>query len=220
MLGFVTFLALALQMPSDAGEGPSPSPVEVSWQFKFDFISTPIRVNVGGQTYWYIIYRVTNPGPQPRHFFPLCYVVTEDLKVVATEIGIPPPVFQEIHRRHRNTYRELMSPNQVIGELKGGEDYARESVAIWRNVDLSTNNFAVYVAGLSGETQLVRNPAYDSKAASQPAGSRTGNPVAGDANPKFFTVRKTLEIRYSLPGSTQGQGVVEPVRVETRWVMR
>lgn len=222
MLAILSLIALvAAQMPSDAGEGPLPSPVETSWQLKFEFVSTPMRVVVGGQTYWYILYRITNPTPTAQRFFPLITVVTEDLAVVPTEVGVPVGVFQQIKQLHQRQFRDLMSPTQVIGELKSGEDYSRESVAIWRGVDLSANNFTVYVAGLSGETQLVLNPSYDPAKPETRVLSRPGGKLESVAvNPKHFTVRKTLEIRYTLPGSPQGQAFSEPVRTETRWVMR
>jgi hypothetical protein len=221
VLATLAWVALLMpQMPSDAGDGPAPSSVEVSWQLKFEFISTPMRVTVGGETYWYILYRVTNPGPRTQTFFPLCTVVSEDLKTVPTEIGVPASVFQEIYKRHRDRFPRLVSPNQVIGELRVGEDYAQESVAIWRNVDLSSNNFAIYVAGLSGETQQIRNPAYNPDEPETKEIVRGGRKETVVVNPRFYTIRKTLEMRYILPGSASGAGMGEPVRVETRWVMR
>jgi len=41
-----------------------------------------------------------------------------------------------------------------------------------------------------------------------------------DLNPRYFTLRKTLEIRYTLPGSPQARPGAQPQRDEVRWIMR
>ena len=39
-------------------------------------------------------------------------------------------------------------------------------------------------------------------------------------NPKYFTLRKTLELRYSIPGSESARKEVDPQRLKARWIMR
>lgn len=225
MLALLAPLVLADHV-ADAGDGPRPSPVQNTWQLQFEFVSNPMRIEVGGQTYWYMLYRVTNPNPEPVHFFPFFTIVTEDLQVFTTDIGIPDGVFKQIAGRHRPQFPDLVSPIRAIDDLRSGEDYARESVAIWHDAKLTGNNFTVYVAGLSGETQTIRKPAVKGAAA---AGGATDNSAAatGAASAakstkerEQFTLRKTLEIRYTLPGSQIGKTAGEPYRVETQWVMR
>ena len=69
-------------------------------------------------------------------------------------------------------------PTEAIGELRSGDDYARESVAIWRASDLSVTKFTIYIAGLSGEARVLKNPAYDpdqpetSTSSARPAAAR------------------------------------------------
>ncbi|MGE3180366.1 MAG: hypothetical protein AB7N71_01950 [Phycisphaerae bacterium] len=222
MIGFfLTVAFLAPQVENDAGSGPQPASVQVSWQLDFEFISEPLRIDVGGQSYWYILYRVTNPEPRTHQFFPIFSIVTDDYKVVETDKGIGDTVFNAIKSRHQQVFPGLVSPLQVIGPIRTGADYARESEAIWRDVDLAATGFNVYVAGLSGESQLVPNPNFDpdepkSKTITLPNG-RTREVAT---NPKTFTIRKTLEIRYNIPGSLRGRGATEPIRTKTRWVLR
>jgi hypothetical protein len=40
------------------------------------------------------------------------------------------------------------------------------------------------------------------------------------SNPEHFTLRKTLEIRYTLAGSPAAIREVNPVRGAVRWIMR
>ena len=92
---------------------------------------------------------------------------------------------------------------------------------IWRAGDLDVNSFRVYVAGLSGETRFVRNPSYDpnepeDKTIIGPGGVERTEVV----NPTHFTLRKTLELRYDLPGSADARKSVKPVFRGQRWVMR
>ncbi len=197
--------------PIPVGSGPEPSPAPVSWDIDFQFRDPQrIQVQLPGQAqpevYWYLLYTATNRNDRSVRFFPIFQLVTEDLTVVDTDTGIHPLVFDAIKERHRRTYPDLVHPTKAIGDLLTGDDNARESVAIWRGVDLNSTNFAIYVAGLSGETRAVPNPGFD--------------PQAGPDNPRHFTLRKTLEIRYQLPGSPAARAVVEPQRVDSRWVMR
>lgn len=207
--------------PGDVGEGPAPSPTPISWEFEFRYANPPKRIDVqeGGRTvtYWYLPYTVINRSAATQRFFPTFQLVTQDLKVIDTDTGIRPLVFNAIRERHRVTHKYLVHPTQAIGELRTGEDNARESVAIWRDVDLTGNRFKIFVAGLSGEARLVPNPAYDPKQP-QPASSAEG--ARENSNPKYFTLRKTLELSYTLPGSEATRSEVEPVLERVRWVMR
>ena len=138
-----------------------------------------------------------------------------------TDMGISPLVYEAIAARHRVTHKYMVPPVKAIGSLLSGDDNARESVAIWRSVDLSQNSFSVYVAGLSGETRSVPNPKYDAKRPPAKAATRAkGDQPSPDENPPYFTLRKTLEIRYTLPGSPEGRLRSDPERREVKWVLR
>lgn len=208
------------------GTGPQPSPTTISWELEFDFLDPQrIEVQLPGTTqpevYWYIVYTVTNPGQRTQRFFPMFEIVTEDLRVLETDMGIDPLVFNAIAERHRITHKYMVSPTKAIGPLRAGADNARESVAIWRGVELNQNNFRVYVAGLSGESRFVANPAYDPDQPEEATGTGSdGRSPAAAENPQYFTLRKTLEIPYTLPGSPAARTTAEPERGDARWIMR
>ncbi|MGD8450605.1 MAG: hypothetical protein PVJ57_02205 [Phycisphaerae bacterium] len=220
---FLALMFLAPQAASTVGAGPEPAPTPISWELDIKFLDPErIEVQLPGQAepevYWYMVYTVTNPGSRSQFFFPTFQLVTDDLRVIDTDTGISKLVFDAIAERHRITHKYLMRPTRVIGELLMGDDNARESVAIWRANDLNVNSFTIYVAGLSGETQFIHNPAYDP---SQPERVEVGaDGKERVVNPRHFTLRKTLEISYNLPGSPGARTVAAPERQAVRWVMR
>ncbi len=222
----ILLLVLAGQAKQDVGLGPQPSPNPISWELEFKFLD-PRRIEVelpgSGQreVYWYMVYTVANTSPRSQRFFPMFQLVTEDLRVIDTDMAISPLVFDAIRERHGITHKYLIHPTQAIGALLSGEDNARESVAIWRQVDLTLNSFTIYIAGLTGETRVVTNPVYDS---GQPEVREITGPDGRTrevtVNPKYFTLRKTLEIRYNLPGSPAARPRAAPERGEVRWILR
>lgn len=140
------------------GVGPAPSPTPISWEFEFQFLDPRrIEAQINGKTevFWYMVYTVVNTSGRTQRFFPTFQLVTEELKVLDTDTGIPAVVFDSIAERHRLTHPRLVHPTKAIGDLRAGNDYALESVAIWRQGDVKVNNFTIYVAGLSGETRFV-----------------------------------------------------------------
>jgi hypothetical protein len=206
-------LLVAPPAPAAVGKGPQPSPSPVSWELDFRFLD-PQRIEVqvpgasGPEVFWYMVYTVTNHTGRTQRFFPTFQLVTDDLRVIDTDMGISALVFDAIRERHRRTHPDLVHPTKAIGDLLTGDDNALESVAIWRGVESDANAVAIYVAGLSGEARLARNPTFD------PARPE------GPENLKQFTLRKTLEIRYNLRGDASARTLVEPERVSVRWVMR
>lgn len=212
--------------PGAAGTGPQPSATPISWEFAFTFLDPHrIEIRLPGtdrtEVYWYMVYTVTNTGGRAQRFFPTFQIVTEDLRVIDTDMAISALVFDAIAERHRITHKYLVHPTKAIGALLTGDDNARESVAIWRGVDLTLNDFRIYVAGLSGETRFVPNPVFDP---TRPETRRVTGPDGREreiqVNPRGFTLRKTLEIDYTLPGSPEARARVLPQRGDVRWIMR
>jgi hypothetical protein len=230
MLSLVASLGLLLplspQAAPNAGRALEPAAIPTTWELEFKFLDPRrIEVQVPGSSradvYWYVAYTVTNPGPRSQRFFPIFQIVTEDLRVYDTDMGINPLVFEAIRQRHAITHKYLVEPSKAIGALLTGDDNARESVAIWRDIDLTLNSFTVYVAGLSGETRYVANPSHDpNRPETVRKAEADGATRETDVNPKSFALRKTLEIRYNLPGSPQARPGVLPERAGARWIMR
>lgn len=203
----------------EVARGPQPAPRADSWEIELEALA-PRRIDVGGDSYWYVVYTAINRSTNTQRFFPTFQVVTDDLRVVSTEIGVSPAVFAAVRERHVGTHRFLTHPTAAIGDLLPGRDHARESVAIWRASQITGNAFSIFVGGLSGETRLVRNPAFD------PAKPEAQRVMVGDVerdvevNPRYFTIRKTLELRYLLRAGPGLRGMVSPELERERWVMR
>lgn len=208
------------------GVGPMPSSTPISWEIDFKYVP-PRRIAVrtaGSATprvYWYMLYTATNTSGSTQYFYPTFELVTNDLRVIETDMGISPLVFNAIRERHKITHKFLVPPSEAIGDLNAGADYARESVAIWRADDLNTSEFKIYVAGLSGETRAMPNPAYDPDrpklAKVKLANGRTREI---EINPEYFSLRKTLELSYTLPASRRSRLQIEPRLENARWIMR
>lgn len=223
---FVVALLAQQAAPEPVGVGPEPSPVPVSWELDFQFLDLRrIEVDLPGegvQTFWYMVYTVTNTSPRTQRFFPRFQIVTEDLRTIESDIGISPLVFDAIRERHRQTHPDLLHPSRAIADLPAGADHARESVAIWRQFDLGVNRLSVFVAGLSGEKRFIRRPAPRGQPAAPDADAPAPDsaPAPQTENPRHFTLRKTLEIQYLIPGSPATREGLDPQRLALRWVMR
>jgi hypothetical protein len=206
------------------GEGPEPAPHSISWEFDFRYLDLRrIDIQLGGRTeaYWYMPYTVINTSPDTQRFFPQFEIVTETLHVALADVGIPRAVYDAIRERHRITHKYLAHPTKAIGPLRSGADNAIESVAVWRAEDLNVNEFTLYIAGLSGESRLVPNPAYDPAAPqTKTVAGPTGRQQEITVNPRTFTLRKTLAISYTLPGSPAARGWTEPQPNQVSWIMR
>jgi hypothetical protein len=205
---------------------PSPSVAPKSWELDFDFadpqtITLQFPGAAAPQTFWYILYTVTNNSRREVQFLPRFEMMTNIMQVVAGDPGINPQVFEAIKRRHRPTYPLLIEPVKIMGRLLQGPDNAKSSVAIWPQINIKANQFTVYVAGLSGESVLLRNPNYK---AGQPEYITKklgdGTEIKAVVNPKFFTLRKTFAVRYILPGDEQTRATARAGRRGTEWIMR
>jgi hypothetical protein len=224
MLAWITALVLLCgddTLSREVGSGPEPALAPISWEMDFEYLDPPRRIEVGGTPYFYLVYKVTNTSASTKRFQPTIQLVTEDLRVIETDSGIRNDVFEAIRTRHKQTHPQMIDPVSVIGDLRTGRDYSKESVAIWRANDVTVNNFSIFVAGLSGEAKLVKNPAYDpKKPETMSVKSEDGQTREVVVNPKHFTLRKTLELRYAIPGSTSARDTRDPELIKSRWIMR
>jgi len=206
---------LLLVMAIPAGGYPVPASLSPTWELNIKFQDIRrIKISLPGEptrTYWYMIYTVTNTSERDVMFNPELTLVTDDLDVYRAQFDVPPEMFDAIKEQYKNTYPWLEHPRDMIGKVRPGKDNARDSVAIWPDFSPRTSQFDVYVSGLSGEVAAVPNPLY----------------VAGGADPnkgpKEFVLRKTLQIKYTLPGDAASRERVMPIRSgqpAMDWVMR
>jgi hypothetical protein len=192
---------------------PEPSIAPISWELKFRYQDPQkVSVVVPGQdrpvVYWYMLYRIENPGPLEVSFYPKFDLVTDKLQVVPSQAHVSPEAFRAIQRRSGNPF--LMTPERIVGQLLVGTDRQRHGVAIWKNVNPEARAFTVYVAGLSGETVRMKNPGFDPEKPED------------DKNPRYFNLRKTLSVPYKLPGGERTRDLAVPERMngQEKWIMR
>lgn len=201
-------VAVGLVAPVRAGDFPKPSPYPISWELAFQH-GEPKRIVVqaaGDQTpvaYWYLTYKVTNTTRQERMFLPLFVLLTEQGALIRADDRVPPEVFDAIKTRENNRFLER--PVAVSGQLRVGEDQARESVAIWREPQAEMGKFTIFVTGLSGETATV------SGSDGQPLKNPDGTPIL---------LRKTLQLNYHMLGDEVYPGEDEVNSLPETWIMR
>ncbi len=222
----VAVVGVAGWLAAEASAAPVPSLAPKSWELKFEY-SDPqtITVQLPGEdkpkTYWYVLYTVTNNAGREVQFLPKFDLMTNKMQVIRGDPGVHPNVFQAIKQLHRRTHPFLVEPVKVMGRLLQGPDNAKSSVAIFPQFSVRANRFTIFVAGLSGETVLVENPNYqrgqpEYETTKLPNGAEITKPV----NPKFFTLRKTLALRYILPGDEQTRATAQVGRLGKEWIMR
>lgn len=187
-------------MGADNSAFPEPSPYPKTWELKFEH-STPKRIVVNlpttnvPQAYWYMTYTVTNNTDQEQLFLPVFELVTREGKIVRNDKNIPQVVFDRI--KGIEGIKFLENAIKIGGQLRLGEDEAKDGVAIWPEVDPRMGHFSVYVQGLSGETATVKGP-----------------------DGKDVILRKTLQLNYLIRGDEVYPGEDEVNEEPQKWVMR
>ncbi len=213
----VVGMALAALFPGElvASERavPTRSFVRNQWQLDFEFYD-PQRITLRepGQaeatTYWYMLYRVTNNTGRDVQFYPSFRLVTDTLSVVGGGNDIAPGVYDAIAARHRREFPFFAPPTKVSGLLLQGRENARASAVVFRSFDPEADGFTIFVSGLSGVVDRIPNSGFDA----------TRDET--EDNPRFFVLRRTLAIKYALPGDPQSRSRARPVRRDREWVMR
>ena len=201
-------LAGLIQQRLLAEDFPKPSIYPTSWELKFEH-DTPRRivVEVPGESapvaYWYLTYTVTNDTDAEQLFLPVFEMLTREGKVLRSDQNIPKKVFDRIKEIEGKQFLEPFT--SVGGEIRLGEDEARDGVAIWREPDSRMGTFDIFVQGLSGETQTLRD------ANGKPLTSPDGKPII---------LRKSLQLTYQVRGDEVYPGRDSLVERDRRWVMR
>ncbi|HEV2294802.1 MAG TPA: hypothetical protein VGR35_13185 [Tepidisphaeraceae bacterium] len=189
------------------GTYPKPSPYPITWELKFKH-SEPKRIVVdlpgqAPQAFWYMMYTVINNTDQSRTFLPVFEMLTDDGTVIRSDRNIPYKVFEQIKAREKSKYLEHFT--QIGGEVRIGEDEARDGVAIWKEPMAEMGSFAIFVTGLSGETARLKDA--------------EGNEMK-DAKGEPIILRKTLQMNYHVRGDEVYPGLDEVNRRSEQWIMR
>lgn len=167
---------------------PSPSIYPISWELQFDHdLPKRIVVETPGSAvpsaYWYLKYTVTNKTDKEQIFLPHFEMVTRTGDVIRSDFNISEKVFDEIKQREGDQF--LQPFTKIGGEIRLGEDEAKDGVAIWKEPDPRMGNFSIFVGGLSGEAVQMKDDN------GQPMKDADGNPII---------LRKTLQLNYLIRG--------------------
>lgn len=202
-----TFVVIGV-LATARGDYPKPSVYPIAWELKLDH-SKPKRIVVdiptesGARAYWYMTYTVTNNSDAEQTFLPVFELLTRDGRVIRSDNNIPAKVLDAVRQRERN--KALESSLQIGGELRVGEDQAKEGVAIWLEPERRMGSFSIFVGGLSGEVVAMK----DSK----------GEPMK-DKDGRAVILRKTLQLNYQVPGDEVRPGEDPIIDAGQDWVMR
>jgi hypothetical protein len=158
----VASLALVVLLPADRGVAyPKPEQAEqgrwvVSMQFRpMRMISITDRVTGKKVLYWYLLYTVANDTGQDNvQFNPDFTLLTDTNKLYRDVLDMT--AFQAIKARHSNMM--LLNPIEVSGPLRAGQGFAKDGVAIFKEIDRDTDAFKVFVSGISDDSRSVVNP--------------------------------------------------------------
>lgn len=190
-----------------AGSFPTPSPYPITWELKFEH-AAPKRIVVdlpgqAPQAFWYMTYSVTNNTDQARTFLPVFEMMTNDGQIIRSDRNLPYKVFTEIKAREKSKYLEHFT--QIGGQVRIGEDEARDGVAIWKEPMPEMGSFTIFLSGLSGETARLKD-----------AEGKDLKDAKGDS----IILRKTLQMNYYIRGDEVYPGWDEVSTRPQRWIMR
>ncbi len=205
--GFLPSPALA-QDDTPQPAAPQPDAVTNDWAFDFEYDTpTTIAIEDADGTvhwYWYMVYSVTNYDQDELFFDPRIVIQTDSGKIVKANLGVDTAVFRAVRDHVRNPL--LKSPVEVPGKVLKGEDWTRQSVAIWKVTKADVDAFRVFVGGIFGETKAVTDPATGEPIMVPDINALTGEPKEdGDGNPvmKPLELRRTKLLHFETPGTTE-----------------
>ena len=191
---------------------PIPKPDSKIWVLDFRFKDPRlIKVDVPGRgqkVCWYLWYQVVNHTKEAHTFIPDFELVTHDTHKVFHD-QVLPSVQDAISKiEDPSGYLNIKNSVTIAAEpippsRPNANPKAVTGVAIWDDVDPDSNNYSIYVAGLSN------------------GWSQTDNPVAADKEP--VVRRKTLELNFKRLGDRYNMFSEEIQLDKTRpyqWIYR
>ncbi|MBX3376627.1 MAG: hypothetical protein KF678_06450 [Phycisphaeraceae bacterium] len=196
MVGALVAGGLALVPAAHAA--PEPSPIPKRWQLEIS--TSPLMMAVvGGRSYFFMTYRVTNNSPQDQLFAPAFELATDEGDLVRSGRDVPVEVTREIITRLADPMIE--DQISIVGNLLRGPENAKTGVVVWPMPQQFNAQISIFAAGFSGETAVVEVPS-----------------ASGKSEKKLL--RKTWMMRYSLPGQLKPGTGEAFLPVESRWIMR
>jgi hypothetical protein len=204
----IVLFALTLSATQVLADFPRPSPYPITWELTFEH-ETPRRIvvdvpgSVAPKAYWYLTYTVTNTSDREQMFLPSFQLLTQAGRLIRSDRSIPAVVFDRIKAQEGKRFLEPFT--SIAGEIRVGEDEARDGVAIWEEPEARMGNFTIFVSGLSGETVLMKDPQGQSMK---------------DAEGRPIILRKTLQLDYQIAGDEIFPGEDPVKQVGEQWIMR
>ncbi len=198
--------ASASQSEFRSGLAPEPNPIPSRWELRVRAghlrLATVQLEGKGPRVYYYLTYTVENNSGQDRRFAPSFYLSTKEGTQLRSGQGVPSAVTQEIQRRLDNPLL-LDQISMLKGLLLQGRENAKQGMVVWPADDLDIDRIHVYCLGFSGETKTYR----------------ITDPETGQK--RDVVLRKTLELRYRVPGEMVGYGSTPLQKShKPRWIMR
>lgn len=215
----------AAQPGAEASSYPQPSLAGGDWQLVMT-ARDPDVIAVEGLSgvtrwYWYLPYAVLNETGEDRLFVPEVTVLTDGGRVIEAGRGVPANVYAAVAAALGNPYLE--NPESVIGTIRQGPDFLKESVAIWPVPDEDVDRMTVFFAGLSGETRPAVSPATGEVLTEPVTDLATGAPVLGpDGEPRRQPVllRRADVLEYLTPGTPRSPDRLPTILLDRSAVLR
>jgi len=171
------------------------------WTFEFKF-RMPQRIVMqaagGRQAYWVLPYTVVNTDAVAHEFVPSAVLFADTGKL--SRDGIYPDVVAEVKKRYQ--LKALANSVEIAGELKAGEDEARDGVFVFPESELKMDQFTIFVTGLSGEFITRQIPGKQGE------------------TPKEVVLRKTLALAFDFPGDTVDIPADKVHLTSEKWIWR
>jgi hypothetical protein len=206
---------VAIAAVARAADFPTPSPYPISWELKFTH-GMPKRIVVAVPNspapvaYWYMTFTVTNDGDKEQTFLPQFEMMTDNGKVVRSDVNIPQRVFEAVKDAEHDKFLEPISA--VTGQIRLGEAEARDSVAIWPETLPRMGHFSIFATGLSGEAVMLKLTNGQYQKVDQADDMK---------NLKDLVIlRKTLQLNFFIRGDEVYPGEDEVNQKDEEWIMR
>jgi hypothetical protein len=164
------------------GVATSSSIPALNWQL--DFRPGPLRLfvdPVDGTKYWYFTYKVVNRTGRDRMWVPRFEFFTDEGEIKVSGKSVPSRVTDGIATMLGNPLLE--DQNAILGDILVGEEHAKEGLVIWPAGTAESNEFSIFVTGVSGKVRKVPDPKTGAPRAERWT-LRFNYLVAGDAPPR------------------------------------
>ena len=183
---------------------PEPDPVPRRWQLDLEVgplrIATVDAPGVGPRSYYYLTYKVTNSSSEDLLLAPIFEMAGEDVPVMRAGRGVPADVTRQLLERLGNPF--LQDQISILGMILRGEENAKEGLVVWPADNLRARDLSIYAMGFSGETRPI-----------EVADAKSGQM-------RKVLLRKTMMVRYDVPGDLDGHDSSALPVNESRWILR